>query len=90
VKLWEPTYSQTLYQHKIDRQRVKTQRVRQSGGYGGWCLELRLFGVETLEAVADLGMLGWGGNFGLEEFGELSCLHTFLSTQEKLINNHIL
>jgi len=38
AKSQEPGYSQALNQNKIDRQR---SRSRESGGYGGWCLELR-------------------------------------------------
>jgi len=41
AKLWESAYSQALNQNKIDRQEVKIKRVRQTDGYGGWCLELR-------------------------------------------------
>src|SRR6218665_53011 len=42
AKSWELAYSQALILNKIDRQRVRCRESdRQSGGYGGWCLELR-------------------------------------------------
>src|SRR6218665_1313962 len=47
AKTWEPAYSQVLIQNKIDRQRVKTQRVRQADRR----LWSMVFGVETRREI---------------------------------------
>jgi len=63
AKSREPAYSQVLNQNKIDRQRVKIQRVRQAGRQADrpsdGC-DIMVFGVETRREVWGRGWIRIG------------------------------